>query len=497
MHELETPPENFSGKTLRWLRLALPLLLLGLPALGGILTLIEVIRDGSEGVEGLGGIADVTATGDGLNVYSVGSNDHALSVFRWDATADDLVFVGVYEDEVDGVFGLLGASAVAASPDGRHVFATGEFDDSLVLFARDASADSLAFDATTDGLTFIPSEVQANNVGSVIGLDGPTDVVVSGDNALVFVTGGVDDALAVFTRDATSDDITFVEAEFNNVGGVSGLDGASAVAVSPDNEHVYVAGEISDSVAVFQRNGNYVDFVASYADGQGGIDGLNGACGVAVSPDGLFVYVVGRADDAVAIFSRNSTTGHLSYVGQVKNGVGPVTGLGGANDMVILPDGDRVFVSSEDDDSIVVFRRHLPSGTLQFLQVIQDGVDGVDGLAGVAALTTSADGENLFSAGRGEDSLDHFAVGPCVGDTATGDSDGDGVCDDQDFCFGDDTTNDTDGDGVCDDADCDSDDPSVGLFDACGICGGDGSTCELFEDGFESGDVSFWSSSNP
>ncbi|MEO1084142.1 MAG: hypothetical protein AAFY88_07860, partial [Acidobacteriota bacterium] len=66
---------------------------------------------------------------------------------------------------------------------------------------------------------------------------------------------------------------------------------------------------------------------------------------------------------------------------------------------------------------------------------------------------------------------------------ATGDSDADGVCDDTDVCLGDDATGDGDNDGLCADRDCDDDDP----FNACAI----------FADGFESGDTSQWSSTQP
>ena len=60
----------------------------------------------------------------------------------------------------------------------------------------------------------------------------------------------------------------------------------------------------------------------------------------------------------------------------------------------------------------------------------------------------------------------------------------------RDVCTGDDS----DGDGVCADSDCDDDDPAAAVIDPCGVCGGDGSTCAtIFEDGFESGDTSAWS----
>ena len=45
----------------------------------------------------------------------------------------------------------------------------------------------------------------------------------------------------------------------------------------------------------------------------GGVDGLNRAYGVDVSPDGLNVYVAGQNDNAISWFGRNATTGTLTY----------------------------------------------------------------------------------------------------------------------------------------------------------------------------------------
>jgi hypothetical protein len=73
---------------------------------------------------------------------------------------------------------------------------------------------------------------------------------------------------------------------------------------------------------------------------------------------------------------------------------------------------------------------------------------------------------------------------PEVGNEDQADSDGDGVGDACDLCDGDDATGDSDADGICADLDCNDDDPTNTL-------GG----CLIFADGFESGNVSAWSSS--
>jgi DNA-binding beta-propeller fold protein YncE len=55
-------------------------------------------------------------------------------------------------------------------------------------------------------------------------------------------------------------------------------------------------------------------FVEFQQDGVDGVDGLGVAAGVDISPDGKHVYVTGAGDDAVAVFSRNTATGALTFV---------------------------------------------------------------------------------------------------------------------------------------------------------------------------------------
>lgn len=80
-----------------------------------------------------------------------------------------------------------------------------------------------------------------------------------------------------------------------------------------------------------------------------------------------------------------------------------------------------------------------------------------------------------------EDGVDN-----CPDDVNPGqeDADHDGLGNVCDLCFGDNSTGDADGDGVCANLDCDDSDPT----NAC---------APIFDDGFESGDTSAWTSSIP
>ena len=67
-----------------------------------------------------------------------------------------------------------------------------------------------------------------------------------------------------------------------------------------------------------------ITYVETLKGGTGGVLGMNGASDVATSPDGRHVYVAAYANSAIAIFSRNLSTGRLTYVGYVtSSGGGP------------------------------------------------------------------------------------------------------------------------------------------------------------------------------
>src|SRR5439155_1584342 len=160
------------------------------------------------------------------------------------------------------------------------------------------------------------SGAQVNGTGDVAGLNGAYGVTVSPDGKQVYLAGELDNALAVFSRDPATGALTFVEVERDAVGGVAGLKGAHAVVVSPDGAHVYVASSVDDAVAVVSRDATTgkLTFVEAQREGANGVTGLAGARAVTVSPDGANLYVAGATDDALAVFSRDAATGRLTFV---------------------------------------------------------------------------------------------------------------------------------------------------------------------------------------
>jgi 6-phosphogluconolactonase (cycloisomerase 2 family) len=210
-------------------------------------------------------------------------------------------------------------------------------------------------------------EFEKDGVGGVDGLGFARSVTVSPDGRHVYSIGQADSAVAVFSRDSTSGELTFVEFEKDGVGGVDGLAAAFSVTVSPDGKHIYVASNADSAVAVFSRNSTTgeLTFVEVQKDGVDGVDGLALARSVTVSPDGKHVYAAGWLDNAVAVFSRNSTTGELTFVEFEKQGVGGVDGLGAASSVTVSPDGKHLYVASFGNAAVAVFSRSVPTADLE------------------------------------------------------------------------------------------------------------------------------------
>jgi 6-phosphogluconolactonase (cycloisomerase 2 family) len=352
----------------------------------------EQVYPGIDGVEGAVGVA-VSSSGE--HVYVAGNNDDAVALFSRNG-ATVLAFQEVYKDTDSGLDGLDGARSVALSPDGGQVYVAGFEDDAVAVFDRDGD---------TGELTFV--EVHKDDDPGVDGLNGIQSLAVSPDGSHVYTAAWEADAVAIFSRDGDTGELSYVGVVRDGDPGVDGLNGAYWVAFGPDGSHVYVAGYDDDAVTLFNRNGGTgaLSHVETVKDGDPGIDGLNGANAIAMSPYGTHVYVASRNDDAVAIFCRDAGTGALSYVGMVQDGVDGVDGLNGARAVAVSPDGRYVYAAGQLDDAVAVFSRDAGTGELTFLEVRKDSDPGTDGLDVADGLAVSPDGSFIYVAGYGDDAL--------------------------------------------------------------------------------------------
>src|SRR5438132_11026161 len=104
-----------------------------------------------------------------------------------------------------------------------------------------------------------------------------------------------------------ADGLAYVGTQHDGNAGVNGLRSTQALAITPDGTNVYAAGSGDSALAVFSRNAatGALTFVEEDKQGSAGIEGLGGASAVAVSPDGINVYDSGTQVDALVALNCN------------------------------------------------------------------------------------------------------------------------------------------------------------------------------------------------
>jgi 6-phosphogluconolactonase (cycloisomerase 2 family) len=351
------------------------------PARASVLTYVETLKPGVGGVTGIKNANGAAVSPDGLHVYVAGNGDDTLVTFARDPASGALTWRGLQQDGVNGVDGLKSPDEVLVSPDGRHVFVS--CDDAVVVFARNAATGLLAYVQT-----------QKRLVGGINGLGAPFGLAISPDGAYLYVVGFTTFTVTVFARNATSGSLTLVEEKTDGSDGVSGMQGPQRIAMSPDAAHVYVASTTSNSLAVFSRNAatGRLAFVEKQQDGVNGVTGLGGAVGVTVSGDGKHVYAGGYGS-AIAVFARDAGTGMLSFVESEHEGVNGVTGIEDCFSFAVSPDGLHLFTTGAQDSALAVFDRDPATGTLTFVEADVRSPD----LSGVNTVAQSPDGMDLYT----------------------------------------------------------------------------------------------------
>ncbi|GAB4580682.1 MAG: hypothetical protein Fur0022_34240 [Anaerolineales bacterium] len=120
---------------------------------------------------------------------------------------------------------------------------------------------------------------------------------------------------------------------------------------------------------------------------------LNETYDVAVSPDGLHVYVTNYVNDKLIAFKRDSETGALTFIMETSNldMIGPAM-------VEVSPDGSQVYVTAIDSDAFLIFNRSASTGVVSLEDVYQNGgiVTGLDYPFG---LSVSPDGRYIYVAG--------------------------------------------------------------------------------------------------
>ena len=279
------------------------------------------------------------------------------------------------------------------SPDGNHAYVIGYWDARISWFDRNTISGELTYKASS-GTT---------------GLNRVEGIVLSGDGKFVYSAANTSTnsgpMLNWFERNATTGSLTRM-GEVGN--GLDSLNGVRKLVISPDDKHLYALSY--RAINWFHRNitTGELTFGGFLEDNINGVDGLSEPKDLVLSADGMHLYITSSGDDAVSWYTRNSTSGALTFTGILQDGDQGVEGLGGAHGITLSLDGKNIYVVSASDDALCWFERNASTGGLIYKGVLEDGIAGVDGLDGAVTIAISNDDSYLYVTGKYDHSLSVF-----------------------------------------------------------------------------------------
>jgi 6-phosphogluconolactonase (cycloisomerase 2 family) len=387
---------------------------------------------------GLAGAEAVAVSPDGGSVYVAAgedlvelARDRTTGALRPALSPSTFSCIGARPDSPCATkdASLSGADAVAVSPDSRFVYVGSSNTATVGAFHRGRNGVLLPLARSLRGpkrstysgcLAGIPLAgiPQSSCAGRVLALNGVDALAMSPDGRELYaVSSGLEpgkDSLVTLQRDPRSGGLRPLQETPGCVQSLpgsgcpalAGLEGASAITISPDGRFVYVASEVSGAVRGFKRNrtagvltpllgrggcvssGNRADDDVSCEEKA---PQLAGARSLAVSPDGRELYVAAFDPGAVVVLGRNPRSGVLgvrrSDCLQVASDANCPTGLiflRGAAALAVGPHGGFVDVVSEGGNSLVELLRDPISGTLTPASEVPLAEDPLSGPVAIA-----------------------------------------------------------------------------------------------------------------
>jgi DNA-binding beta-propeller fold protein YncE len=368
-----------------------------------------------------------------------------LVLLGWVAICPASAFGAVGDLSFDGCIGALtgcaatiptsamyGPQSVAVSPDGNSVYVAAGNATAIDTFARNAATGALTFAGCIGDDAGCTPTTPANAVGQVF------SVAVSPDGQSVYAASFTTSAIDEFARNTTTGALTFKGCIGDDAGCAAtapadAVDGPRSVTVSPDGRSVYAVTTESQAIDTFSRNPatgalTFNNCIGNDPPGCATTNppgALDTALSVAVSPDGSSVYVTGSFENVLDAFSRNASTGALTFAGCFGHYAGctatsPANALEGPVAVTVSADGSSVYVAASQANAVDTLARNTATGALTF-----SGCTGADAgctpttpanaLTQVASVAVSPDGQSAYATANGSNAVDVFSRSPASG----------------------------------------------------------------------------------
>jgi DNA-binding beta-propeller fold protein YncE len=327
----------------------------------------------------------------------------------------------------------MGSRAVAVSADGRNVYVASSTSNAIAIFQRDKRTGALLQPGGKGGCI---ASGGAHGCASAVGLDQPNSIAISPNGRNLYATSRASSSVTAFTRNPKSGALHQLPGgcisglPLPGCTGGQGLVAPDVVVASSDGKNVYAGDFFGNSVASFNRDPS-TGALTQLSGTAGCIAESNSACapgialgspeGLAISLDGSTVYVASALSNAVAILTRDPSTGTLA---QASDGTGcitnaPLTGcttgvrLGGANAVALSRDNKQAYVTDLLSNSVTSFNRssagaltqkQYTTGCLVFLNAV--GCSFARAMSAPEGVDVAPDGRNVYIAAFNTGAID-------------------------------------------------------------------------------------------
>lgn len=296
-------------------------------------------------MSGFRGATKVVISSDGQQAFLVSFYDSAVVSFKKDALGNFQYQQTISNNvkwyaETGGsvlipekldTLALLGAYDIAITPDNQQLLIAGSASNALSVFNIDSNNKITS------------EQIFRDSHNANYALKSAVSVVVANNNTDIFVASYEENAITIFKR-ASSGKLVYSQTLRN-----SQMESPHSLAISSDNNYLYVA--CNQSVVVFQKQNNQFIHLQTLSSTDVNLIELAGSAHIALTPNNEYVFVAAEADGAVSIFLRASD-GTLHFDSLLK-----APELEGVSSVTFSPDGKNVFITAGNEgNSLSVYK---------------------------------------------------------------------------------------------------------------------------------------------
>ena len=274
-------------------------------------------------------------------LYSANEENGTISAYKIDPASGKLSALNTQPAQGSG------SCHVSVDPKGSFIYVSnyGSGDLAVYLLNKDGSIGTLVDTIQDKG-----AASQKPHMHSII---------PSADGQFVYASDLGIDKIMVYQVDQQTGKLTpgavpYVE--------VKSGDGPRHLAIHPNGNFAYSAGELSSSVNSFQivKNSGVLVPLERVSMLPADFKGKSFAADIHFSPDGKFLYASNRGHESLAIYAVNAQTGKLTIAGHADtHGKHP-------RNFNMDASGDLLFVANRDNNNVVIFTRNKENGQLTY-----------------------------------------------------------------------------------------------------------------------------------